>query len=190
MLIGLCGRAQAGKSAAAKFLVDSHGFEMVALADPIREFVAKLVNCGIHDLDVCKDHPNELLAGHSPRYAMQTLGTQWGRDTISSTLWLDICMRRVDALVRRDVVIPDVRFDDEARAITQRGGIIVHVSRPGDSIIESAHASEQGISHGLIHAFVENNTTLDWLHTQLSQKINACLIQGEGRHGSTVRVRT
>jgi hypothetical protein len=74
---------------------------------------------------------------------MQTLGTEWGRQLISPTLWVDAWMAA--ALTARGAVIADdVRFADEADAVRALGGIVVLIRRTdGEPTIHNQHASEQ-----------------------------------------------
>ena len=62
---------------------------------------------------------------------MQTLGTEWGRNMIGPDVWVRLTMHRVDDLLASgvNVIIDDVRFDNEAEAIRERDGQIVTLSR-------------------------------------------------------------
>lgn len=82
----------------------------------------------------------------TPRHALQTLGTDWGR-ACYDRIWIDYALRR--AAIFRElnltlVVITDVRFVNEARAIREKGGHVWHVSRPDGGLSGEAagHASE------------------------------------------------
>jgi hypothetical protein len=109
-----------------------------------------------------KELPCELLGGRTPRVAMQTLGTDWGRNMVGPDLWVNATMLRVDADLARGlvVVIDDLRFDNEALAIRKRGGLVVQLERPGVSYT-GEHASEVGVSGHLIHHIVPNADTPD-----------------------------
>ena len=77
-----------------------------------------------------------LLCGKTPRYAMQTIGTEWGRDLIGNDIWVHVMADRIaeyaeskvgDALV----VIDDVRFPNEVALVRYCKGEIWRVTRPG-----------------------------------------------------------
>lgn len=104
-----------------------------------------------------KETPCELLCGRSPRTAMATLGTEWGRMLIGEDLWVNATMLRVDAdlAAGKLVVIDDLRFDNEAAAVRKRGGLIIQLERPGISYT-GEHASEMGVSGHLVDHIVPN----------------------------------
>lgn len=144
MLIGLTGRARAGKSEAAKVLLEEYGFVELSFAAPIRKFVADLLQVSLVELELIKEIPHKLLDDKTPRYAMQTLGTEWGRQMIDDQLWVKSCWHKAKGNI--NIVISDVRFDNEALAILAEGGIIVRIERPdGQKIQSSTHASEAGV---------------------------------------------
>ena len=163
-IIGITGRARSGKDTLASFLVDHHHFGRVALADPLREFIADITGLEYHELldGPAKEEPIAWLGGKSPRQMMQTLGTEWGREMVDDGIWLAVCGRRIERLKREGfvgVVVPDIRFDNEAEFIRSKGGVVVEVRRDGAAAV-SAHASEAGISEHLIDYCVHNNGTL------------------------------
>jgi hypothetical protein len=133
MIVGLAGRARSGKDTVANILRVERRFVQLSFAAPMRRFVANLLGCHVADLEQIKEDPHELLGGKTPRFAMQTLGTEWGRDTIAGDLWIRCCLAaaRREAQCGHDVVISDVRFENEAAAIRAAGGVVWHISRPG-----------------------------------------------------------
>ena len=46
-----------------------------------------------------KEHPCSLLLNKTPRYAMQTLGTEWGRELIGENIWTHIWKCHVTELL-------------------------------------------------------------------------------------------
>jgi hypothetical protein len=80
----------------------------------------------------------------TPRFLMQTLGTEWGRNAVDPDLWVKhMRLRLGDILQITDVVIDDVRFENEATMIRDMGGKIIHVQGRGG--IEGSHVSENGV---------------------------------------------
>lgn len=174
MLVGLCGRARAGKSVAARHLVEKHGFVELSFAEPLRAFIRDLLGVDAGTLENIKDAPHPLLCDKTPRYAMQRLGTEWGRHTISNTLWIDVCMRKAQVALAegKDVVISDIRFDNEAAQVKELGGTILKILRPDAPMIGTAtHPSERGISHDHVDAFVMNDTTPDVLKQRIDKEV-------------------
>ena len=142
-LIGFAGRAGSGKSWAAFALVlRQPRFARMRFADPLK---AMLLALGATEAEIdglAKETPSPHLCGKTPRHAMQTLGTEWGRQMIGISLWVDAWARRADALLADggSVVVDDVRFPDEIEAIRARGGRIYWIER--GPVAPPTHASE------------------------------------------------
>jgi hypothetical protein len=162
-LIGLCGDAGAGKDKLAEGIVQTEREfeaargrrEIDKFAKTLKILICMLVNEPITRWEEreWKESPHPLLEGKTPRYAAQTLGTEWGRDLIGENLWVNIAMRRASFYNR--VIFTDVRYPNEADAIRKAGGVVVRVVREGVAPPDNAgHASE---SHKDIHDAVVNN---------------------------------
>lgn len=141
-LVAFTGLAGAGKTTAARHLVERHDFVRTRFADPLK---AMLRAAGLGEAEVdghLKETPTPLLCGRTPRWAMQTLGTEWGRQCISQDLWTTLWSARVaDCLdLGGRVVVDDCRFPDEADVVRRMGGIVVRLSGRGG--IAGSHASE------------------------------------------------
>lgn len=169
MLIGLCGVAGCGKNTVASILAEHRGFKEFAFADPLYEAVSVVTGMPVEWL---KDRDNKEAViswvGKSPRYLLQTLGTEWGRDTVKQSLWVDAAMQRTKGVEK--AVITDVRFNNEAAAIREAGGKVYLIVRPGWRCLAAetaSHPSEEGISIGLIDGFLSNSGDLDHLRTEV-----------------------
>ena len=148
MILGLCGPKDSGKSTLAELLKTQHQFKRIALADPIKEMCLTLVTyqgCsrgqGIRmfwgDL---KEVPSAYLGGRTPRHAMQTLGTEWGRKTINWDFWKNVWHNKVQQELDQ-IVVDDVRFENEVQAIRNFGGKVIRIMRKGTTI--GLHSSER-----------------------------------------------
>ena len=160
-LIALTGPALSGKTTVALEL-EKHGFVRVRFADTLKRMLRAL---GLSEAQVDgdqKNEPSDLLCGKTSRHAMQTLGTQWGRDWIGPDIWVRAAMRVVDDLLEggRDVVIDDCRFSNEALAVQERKGFVVQLVRENAGI-QGTHASEQGVPRHQIDTFVSNNQSVE-----------------------------
>ena len=142
-LIAFCGPIGAGKTTAAAYLVEEFGYRRVRFAGPLKDMLRAL---GLSDSEIDgarKEQPCDLLGGKTPRYAMQALGTEWGRDLICSDLWIRAWYKAVSDIPEGvGIVADDLRFPNEARAISDfKHSKIIKVSRPG--VLPSAsHVSE------------------------------------------------
>lgn len=159
-LIGLAGRAGAGKTTCAEHLSDRYDFLHLSFADPIKDMLGALLEHLDVDYDVLhsprlKEAPLKLGAlGHypslTPRRLMQSLGSEWGRRLVHPDLWVRVLEWRcglheggVPAHTR--IVISDVRFPNEAGWLRARGGRLVHVLRAQEPAAPPGHASEFGL---------------------------------------------
>lgn len=144
-IVAFTGLAGSGKSTAAAHLVNHHGYQRVRFAGPLKAMMAALGLTPEQIDGSLKETPCELLGGKTPRHAMQTLGTEWGRDLIAPDLWIrawNAALAKVPAGV--PVVVDDCRFPNETEAVRTAGGVIVRIDRPGAGTA-SVHASEQHV---------------------------------------------
>lgn len=143
MIIGLTGKAGAGKSTAARILSSKMGFARRPFAYPIKAMLGALGVPRDH-LDgnaAIKERPSLLFDGRTLRHAMQTLGTEWGRAQFGDDFWVRMWLRGLSEL--GDVVADDVRFPNEAAAIKRLGGTIIRIDRQGSgATVGGSHASE------------------------------------------------
>lgn len=163
MLIGLCGLAGSGKSTVARTLTGAFDFNRLAFADPLKGMLASV---GFTPEQLYGSEKEVMIPdlGVTPRFAMQTLGTGWGRDTINPDIWVNLWTRKARDLLAAGahIVADDVRFPNEVAAIRALGGEIWRVERPGVSAMD--HVSEK---HALeTDATVMNDSTeadLSWV---------------------------
>jgi hypothetical protein len=76
-------------------------------------------------------------------------------------VWARIGMARADAICQTggDVVITDVRFINEARAIRKRGGLLVRIERTDYDVVDN-HVSETELDGWTYDAVVYNTPGL------------------------------
>lgn len=165
-IIGITGRAGSGKDTVARHLTTyfkAH-FRSVAFADPIRSGLKAVFGWDDSYFDYPKKEEVIEMLGKSPRQIMQTFGTEWGRDRVNTDLWLKLAGIRMENLVGAgfNVLVTDVRFQNEADWIRQQGGVIWHLDRDGSSTT-SAHKSEAGVNFVIGDKRIDNNETLGWL---------------------------
>lgn len=141
-IIALYGYKGCGKSEAALQL--SHaGFILHSFAAPLK---AMLLAMGLTEEQLWgseKETPCELLGGKTPRWAMQSLGSEWGRHCIDGNIWVRAWQQTLPK-VHIDVVVDDLRFPNEAAAVKIAGGFIVKIVRPG-LVIDRSHESEKHV---------------------------------------------
>ena len=160
-VIGIAGPARAGKDTFAEMLVEN-GIDavIVSLANPIKDMVEAGLGLSYQQL---YGHSKEIIDTRynaTPRKILQTLGTEWGRELIDQDIWLNALKNKAEG----NIIIPDIRFQNEADFV-RKHGILIHISR--DSVnINSDHASEVGVDKLAIDFFISNNQELSNLETQ------------------------
>lgn len=189
MILGISANAGSGKDTAADYLVKHYNFVKMSLADEMKRICKRVYNFSDEQLwgpsemrnkpderyprviKVSEEmvSPDESVASYrreflSPRVALQTLGTEWGRACYENT-WVDATIRDAKRVLegRADysksagifattsdwaptgVVIPDCRFRNEIDAIHKAGGKMVRLRRNGIQVGNvgiKGHASE------------------------------------------------
>lgn len=175
-LIALCGPIGSGKSEVAKILYQSN-FARVRFAGPLKAMLKAL---GLSEAQLDgnqKEVPTPLLCGRTPRWAMQTLGTEWGRGFIHQELWTTVWRHSVEAVFGEggSVVVDDLRFPNEEALIRSLGGRIWKITReaPTYGATDYRHPSEAyqpQFDHEIL-----NSGTLD----DLREMVTALLAQGD-----------
>lgn len=138
-IIALTGHIGAGKTTVARIL-KTQGYTRVRFAGPLKSMLHAIGLLEAETDGHKKEQPCEILCGKTPRQAMQTLGTEWGRDHIGPNFWINLWKR--DARRHDFVVVDDVRFQNEIDAVHDLGGVVWRVIR-AEVLNHHSHASEQ-----------------------------------------------
>lgn len=174
ILIGITGGKYSGKSTVAARL-STQGFERLSFAATLKAMALTLlgnVGMSFNEIRAAELDKEAIMPrlGVSYRTLLQTLGTDWGRDTINTDLWLLCAKQHVKALADKNIVFDDVRFESEAEFIRERGGLIIHLLR--DTGMFDGHASEQGVVRYPGDAVVGNNGSLEGLYSRVFEAID------------------
>ncbi len=181
MIVGITGRAGVGKDTVADWLVDEHGFVKRGLADPIKALLNKRFGWRVEDWQnrewkespavsgVFSDAEFGIIGAQdpllSPRELAQWLGTEVGRHLAGQDVWVNELFKhwkeeRNKLLVPR-LVIPDVRFNNEATRIKKEGGVVIRIAREVPGV--ATHISEHGIDRNLVSKSFYNGGTVQEL---------------------------
>lgn len=146
-IIGISGKAGSGKDTLAKFLqeilphIDNIPcYEIVHFADPLKEAVetACMLDTWYTRTQEGKKTELEWLDKMTVREVLQKFGTAI-REGVHPDFWVRALMEGTNDW---DIIIPDVRFPNEAEEIRKRGGILIRIERKGsgagDHISETA----------------------------------------------------
>lgn len=143
MLIFISGPAGSGKSTLANTLETRIPLEITeiknvhrtALANPIKAMLGSLVTFyerqepRVQWVNKNKEATPSIFGGKTIRYALQTLGTEWGRDLINEDIWVDAVKRTLFKASSTVNIIDDVRFVNEVvglRDIDSQQTIHIH----------------------------------------------------------------
>lgn len=157
----------------------------LAHAEPLKNMLAALLSMrGVNQPTIqrmlhgdLKEEPTPLLCGKTPRHAMQTLGSEWGRECIGPELWVDTMVDRCKMV--NYVTITDARFPNEVEAQIEQGAVVVHVHRPNNPFNNGdTHPSEQHASSLPYHFLVLNHGTLDHLEA-MANEVAVRIIHGD-----------
>lgn len=116
----------------------------------------------------------------SGRQFLRNYGTESHRDVFGYDFWVDALFDAQGSDTPEGVelpdvlVIPDVRFDNEAKAIRARDGFVWEIHRKVE--VEGNHVSEDGITSGLINCSIRNETNLEDLRKATIDTCNAFLL--------------
>jgi hypothetical protein len=169
---------KAGKTTVAETFAQNGNYTILSFASPLKEMLTVFLrNMGVEDTEKYfynpkyKDAPIPGIGWHcTARHLMQTLGTEWGRKNINTSVWIASMYNRIQAAFAEgfDVIVDDMRFQNEYNMLAQFPAWMVHVSRPGAEY-PSSHSSEGGLKCRPFDFYVINDKTLD----DLAEKANA-----------------
>lgn len=173
-LIGISGYAVSGKDTVAEYYTENCRFARYAFADTIKKTAAEMFGVPLeHFYD--REFKEVVIPfwGYSPRYMAQIIGTECGRNLFRKDIWIK--RAEVEYNKYRDnfnaggMVIPDIRYENEAEWIQKMGGIIIHVTRPGynGDVGTAGHDSEAGYPDNLKDYTVVNDGTIAELHEKI-----------------------
>ena len=141
-LIAIAGLKGSGKTTISNHLVSMYSFTKIPFAEPMKSM---LLEFGLSPDELwgeSKEKPSDKLFEKTPRHAMQTLGTEWGRQMIHEDIWVRAWIRRVKAqTIQASIIVDDLRFPNELRTIKALGGFVWIVKGPETSKIDT-HISE------------------------------------------------
>jgi len=208
MIIGFVGFIGSGKDTAADYLVNFHGFRRDSFANTLKDAVSAVFGW---DRTLLEGRTKEAREWReqidiwwaerlgkpnlTPRWVLQYWGTEVCRTGFHDDIWiasLENKMRKT----KDNIVISDVRFPNEIKAIHNAGGLVVRIKRgPEPEWYDDAfnmnagpqnmswaiskmrmeqrkiHASETAWVGGKIDHNVSNDGSIDELFTQIKNLV-------------------
>jgi hypothetical protein len=142
-LIGLSGKAGSGKDEVYRIIKDitDVNYENKKFAHKLKLMVTLILGCSMKDLEN-REFKNKDLGDEwaneerrmTPRLLLQLLGTECGREILHSNIWVNALFadyKEDNSSNYPNWVVTDCRFPNEAKAIQERGGIVIRINRPG-----------------------------------------------------------
>lgn len=210
MIIGFVGFIGSGKDTAADYLVNFHGFRRDSFANTLKDAVSAvfgwdrvLLEGRTKEAREWREQVDEWWANRleiphlTPRWILQRWGTEVCRKGFHDDIWI----ASVENKMRKttdNIVISDVRFPNEIKAIHNAGGLVVRIKRGpepewyDDAVNMNAgntnmswmisktrmeklgiHASETAWVGGEIDHVISNDGSIDDLFTQIRNLLPA-----------------
>ena len=198
MIIGVCGFIGCGKDTVADYLVNFHEYRRESFADSLKDSVAAVFGWDRTMLEgrtkESREWREKVDTWWAERLAMPTLTPRWvlqywGTEVCRKTFHDDIWIASLENKLRKskdNIVVSDVRFPNEIKAIKNLGGMIVWVQRgalpewydralqanAGSNVainemkIRKVHASEWAWIGSDFDAILDNNGTIDMLFNE------------------------
>jgi len=202
MIIGICGFIGSGKDTVADYLVNVHGFRRESFAGTLKDAVAAVFGWDRTLLEgrttesrewreqVDAWWANRLTMPHlTPRWVLQYWGTDVCRHGFHDDIWIASLENKLRQ-IKDNVVISDVRFPNELKAIKNTGGIMLRTQRGSipdwfnDALMDNynrsdnmeskypdVHFSEWALVGADIDIPLNNHGTMDYLYNQVDYVI-------------------
>lgn len=168
MIIGICGFQGSGKDTIADYLQNIYGFKRDSFASTLKDAVAAIFGWNRELLEgrtkesrawretvdqwwaTRLDMPNL-----TPRLVLQLWGTEVARRAFHDDTWIASLEHKLVS-AHNDIVITDVRFPNEIRAVRNAGGIVIRVVRgPEPEWYDVAVATNEGTFNHMAQAYPE-----------------------------------
>lgn len=202
-LIGLMGFIGSGKDTVADYLVNFHEFKRESFASSLKDSISVIFGWNRDLLEGRSKESREwreqvdswwaerLEISHlTPRWILQYVGTDALRSSFHDDIWIASLENKL-RLTTDNVVISDVRFPNEIKALKKVGGKIIWVLRgelpewydlakkanAGDidskNLLKNynIHPSEWSWIGSDVDYIIENNSSIDTLYTSIKQLI-------------------
>lgn len=191
-IIGFVGFIGCGKDTAADYLVNFHGFRRDSFANTLKDAAAAVFGWDRVLLEgrtkearewreqVDTWWANRLSIPHlTPRWILQYWGTEVCRHGFHDDIWIASLENRIRKTTD-NIVISDVRFANEIRAIHSAGGMVVRIKRGpepewyDDMVLVNSGESNLGwaIAKSKLNDLNIHSSETAWIGQQIDQTIH------------------
>ena len=175
MIIGIAGFQGSGKDTIADYLQNIYGFKRDSFAATLKDAVAavfgwdrELLEGRTTESRTWREQVDPWWANRlnmpdlTPRLVLQKWGTEVARKSWHDDTWIASLENKL-ARAHNDIVITDVRFPNEIRAVRDAGGIVIRVVRgPEPDWFESAIAANQQVQSAVAYMQAQNIHPSEW----------------------------
>lgn len=171
MIIGIIGKKRSGKDTFADYVIENskNKFEKYSFAKPVKEICRTAFLLNDDQLyGECKEDMDDKW-GVTARTLMQVVGTDLFRvylpklipefKELGENLWVRHFELFKNANPDKNLLIPDVRFQNEIDTIKKMGGIIIQVTTTRIKYTDT-HSSENSVLTG-VNELITNNESLE-----------------------------
>lgn len=175
MIVGIAGFQGSGKDTIADYLCNIYGFKRDSFAATLKDAVAAVFGW---DRELLEGRTKESRAWReqvdpwwakrlnmpdlTPRLVLQKWGTEVARKSWHDDTWIASLENKLHK-AHNDIVITDVRFPNEIRAVRNAGGIVIRVVRgPEPHWYESAVAANQQVQSAMSYMLAQNIHPSEW----------------------------
>lgn len=141
IIIGFSGFISSGKDTAADYLVNFHEFRRESFANTLKDALSAvfgwdriLMEGRTKEAREWREQVDTWWAARlgiphfTPRWAMQHIGTNVLRESFHDDIWIASLENKLRK-TQDNIVISDVRFPNEIKAIQRAGGLVVRIKR-------------------------------------------------------------
>ena len=146
MIIGICGLIGSGKDTVADILVQENNFKKLSVADKLKDGVSAVFGWDRVMLEGNTEKSrawreqedtfwsNETGRTITPRLVLQEFGTDCMRNGFYDGIWVSLVKQEIQQNPNKNYVIPDVRFENEAKMLKSIGGDVWRIRRGPDPV--------------------------------------------------------
>ena len=186
MIIGIAGFQGSGKDTIAAYSQNIYGFKRDSFAATLKDAVAAVFGW---DRELLEGRTTESRAWRetvdpwwsnrlnmpnlTPRLVPQKWGTEVARKSWHNDTWIASLENKLNR-AHNDIVITDVRFPNEIKAVRNAGGIVIRVVRgPEPEWYELAIETNSGTFNHMAHAYPEvHPSEWAWIGTEFDAVID------------------
>lgn len=186
MIIGISGFQGSGKDTIADYLCNIYGFKRDSFAATLKDAVAavfgwdrELLEGRTRESRTWREQVDTWWANRldmpnlTPRLVLQQWGTEVARKAFHDDTWIASLENKL-VRAHNDIVITDVRFPNEIKAVQNAGGLVIRVVRgPEPEWYDLAVETNQGTFNHMATAYPEvHPSEWAWIGTEFDAVID------------------